>query len=131
MEDLLAVILEAVAEAFLAIAGELLVSLLARAFKSLFKMILGLGPVATASCVALLGILTGACSVIIFPHPLMHGTKMHGASLILSPTLAGLVMLQFGRLLRNRGARTIQIESFVYGFAFAFAMAVIRFAFVQ
>jgi hypothetical protein len=56
---------------------------------------------------------------------------MHGVSLILSPMLAGLAMSQFGRLLRNRGARTIQIESFVYGFAFALAMAVIRFAFVE
>jgi hypothetical protein len=131
MEDLLAVIFDAVAEAFLAIAGELLVSLLARVYKSLFKAILELGQVATAACVALLGILTGACSVIIFPHPLIRTTKMHGVSLILSPMLAGLAMSQFGRLLRNRGARTIQIESFVYGFAFALAMAVIRFAFVE
>jgi hypothetical protein len=131
MEDLLAVIFDAVAEAFLAIAGEILVSLLARVYKSLFKAILELGQVATAACVALLGFLTGACSVIIFPHPLIRTTKMHGVSLILSPMLAGLVMSQLGRLLRNRGARTIQIESFVYGFAFALAMAVIRFAFVQ
>ena len=131
MEDFLAVILEAIAEAILAIAGEFLISLLARAFKGLLKTISELGPVATAACVVLLGTATGACSVIIFPHPLVHPTKMHGVSLILSPILAGLVMSQLGRLLRNRGARTIQIESFVYGFAFALAMAVIRFAFVM
>lgn len=131
MEDFLEVILEAIAETCLAIAGELLVSLLARAFKSLLNAIPELGPVATATCVVLLGSACGACSVVLFPHPLVHPSKIHGISLIVSPILAGLVMSQLGRLLRNRGARTIQIESFVYGFAFAFAMAVIRFAFVQ
>jgi hypothetical protein len=131
MEDLLAVILEAIAEAFLAIAGEFLISLLARVFKGLLKAILELGPLATAVCVLLLGTASGACSVILFPHPLVHPTKMHGVSLIISPILAGFVMSQFGRLLRNRGARTIQIESFVYGFAFALATAVVRFVFVR
>ena len=131
MDDLIAVIIAAIAEAFLEIAGELLVSLLARAMGKLLTAILELGSVATAAGVVLLGTASGACSVIIFPHPLVHPAKMHGISLIISPILAGFVMSQVGRLLRNRGARTIQIESFALGFTFAFAMAVVRFAFVR
>jgi hypothetical protein len=131
MEDFLAEILAIIAEAFLEIAGELLISLLARAMGKLLKAILDLGPVATTIGVLLIGAATGACSVVIFPHPLVHPSKMHGISLIVSPMIAGLAMSQFGRILRNRGTKTIQIESFVYGFAFALAMAVVRFAFVQ
>ncbi len=40
-------------------------------------------------------------------------------------------MSQAGRLLRSQGKRTIQIESFALGFAFAFAMALVRLVFVK
>jgi len=36
-------------------------------------------------------------------------------------------MFQLGRLLRNYGRRVMPIESFGYGFVFAFAMALVRF----
>jgi endo-1,4-beta-D-glucanase Y len=36
-------------------------------------------------------------------------------------------MSQLGRLLRNNGRRVMPIESFGYGFMFAFAMALVRF----
>jgi hypothetical protein len=131
MEDFFAEILAIIAEAFLEIAGELLISLLARGTGKLLKAILDFGPVASAAGVVLLGTISGACSYVIFPHPLFHPSKVHGLSLIVSPVIAGLFMSQLGRYFRRRGAETIPIESFALGSTFAFAMAVVRFALVR
>jgi hypothetical protein len=131
MTDFFAAILEVIAEALLEVFGELLISLLARTIGKLLAAIFEPGPLGTAVVVMLLGVVSGACSVVVFPHPLVHPSKVHGISLIVSPVIAGLVMSQVGRFLRNRGKRTIQLESFVYGFTFAFAMAVVRLLFVR
>ena len=39
-------------------------------------------------------------------------------------------MSWIGSILQGRGKKVVQIESFRYGFAFAFGMALIRFFFV-
>jgi hypothetical protein len=56
----------------------------------------------------------------------VHPSRFHGISVIASPLIAGIVMSQLGRVLRNHGRRVMPIESFGYGFAFAFAMALVR-----
>jgi hypothetical protein len=65
----------------------------------------------------------------VFPHPLVHRARIHGASLILTPLVTGAVMSGLGALLRKRGKRVVQIESFPYAFAFALGMALVRFLF--
>jgi len=62
-----------------------------------------------------LGGVAGGLSLLLFPHPLVHPSRVPGLSVVISPVLAGLV----------------QIESFGYGFAFAFGMAVVRFFFTK
>jgi len=131
MDDLLAAILSLLAEALLEFAGELFVSLIARAIGKIIEGALELGAVATTVAVAVLGMGSGQLSLLIFPHPLVHPSRMHGISLLISPLITGLVMSQIGRLLRNRGKETVAIESFAYGFTFALAMAAIRFAFAK
>ena len=131
MEDFLAAILEVFAELILQLLGELFLELIARAIGKFFSAIFESSRVFTAAVVLLLGALSGASSLIFFPHPLVHPSRAHGISLIVSPVIAGLVMSQIGRFLRSRGKRTIQLESFVYGFTFAFAMAVVRLLFVR
>ncbi len=107
----------------LELVGELLIDLFARALGKLISS----PSKATQVGVVLLGIASGVISVHLFPHPLVHPSRLHGISVIVGPVIAGLVMSQIGRFLRSRGKRTVQIESFTYGFAFAFAMAVVRF----
>lgn len=126
MEELFAAILATIAEALLEIAGEALLELVARLFTSILES----STAVIVISVALLGMASGGMSLLIFPHPLVHPSKTHGISLVLSPILAGLVMAQVGRFLRRRGKRTVRIESFAYGFVFALAMALIRFLFV-
>jgi len=65
-------------------------------------------------------------SVLIFPHPLFHPSRIHGISLLISPVIAGLLMALLGSTLRKRGKKVVRLESFGYGFAFAFGMALIR-----
>jgi hypothetical protein len=73
----------------------------------------------------------GGVSLMLFPHPIMHPTKIHGISLVIGPMLAGLVMSAVGSMLRRRDKEVIQLESFRYGFTFAFGMALVRFLFAK
>ena len=131
MEDFLALILEVFAEVLIELCGELLISLSARAIGKFFMAIFEPGPLWAVVGVVLLGLASGACSLAVFPHPLVHPSTVHGISLIVSPAITGVVMSQVGRLLRNRGTRTIWLESFAYGFTFAFALTVVRLLFVK
>ena len=67
----------------------------------------------------------------ILPNPLVHPSKSHGISLLISPVITGLVMGLTGRIVRRRGKTPVQIESFAYGFTFAFAFALIRILMVR
>jgi 4-amino-4-deoxy-L-arabinose transferase-like glycosyltransferase len=84
-------------------------------------------PVLATAILITVGVLLGLLSTLIFPHPLLHASKHHGISLLVSPVITGLAMALIGRSVRRRGRVPVQIESFGYGFAFAFAMALIRF----
>ena len=131
MEDLLAAIVEIVAELVLQLLGEFLLELFFRSSGKFFSAIFESSRAFTAAVVLLLGALSGAISLAFFPHPLVHPSRCHGIGLIVSPVITGLVMSQVGRLLRSQGKASVQIESFALGFAFAFAMAVVRFLFVR
>ena len=124
---LIAIIAEVLGEALLEIGGELLISLLVRASRGLFVAFVELSPPFKAVGIALVGGLTGALSVIFYPHPLFHPSPVHGVSLVISPVVTGLVMSQIGGLQRRRGRESTPIESFWYGFVFPLAMAAMRF----
>lgn len=80
---------------------------------------------------AMFGLALGGLSLVFFPHRLAHPSKIHGASLIISPVIAGALLSWTGALLRKRDKRTMQIESFGYGFVFAFGIALVRFLFAK
>lgn len=72
------------------------------------------------------GAAAGFLSVLLFPHPLVHRSRIPGISLIVSPILAGAGMAWVGSAIRRRNKEPTQIESFTYGFAFALGIAVVR-----
>jgi hypothetical protein len=78
-----------------------------------------------------LGGVAGGLSLLFFPHPLVHPSRVPGLSVISSPVLAGLGMSMVGSTLRKRNKKAMQIESFGYGFAFALGMALVRFFFTK
>jgi len=50
---------------------------------------------------------------------------------LLSPLATGLAMSLIGWLVRRQEKETVRIETFTYGFTFAFGMALVRLYFTQ
>jgi hypothetical protein len=135
MEDLFLALLSTVGEVLcdfiLQLFLELMVGIASRGVRRLRVSARKQGPTLSAGIFALLGAIAGAVSLIAFPHPLFHQSKLHGISLLVSPLLTGMVMSGLGRTVQRRGRVPAQIESFMYGFTFAFALALIRFFFTR
>jgi H+/Cl- antiporter ClcA len=149
MEDLLGFILEFVLEMLIQIVFEAGVDAASRAYRPredaaavlrshrrfrfvpfLHYALSRTNPPFTILKFTLLGFTFGFVSVLVLPHPLVHPSKFHGISLLISPVITGLIMGFIGRTVRRRGKAPVQIESFAYGFTFAFAFALIRFLMV-
>jgi hypothetical protein len=131
MGEILFELLFALAELFLELAGEAILDFALRAIARVFEDSEISSPVLASVGYGLLGVLTGGLSLLIFPHPLFHPSRIHGISLLINPVIAGSVMSLIGSMLRKRDKRVVQIENFRYGFAFAFGMALLRFFFAK
>jgi hypothetical protein len=133
MEEVFVALLSAAAEllfeVFFQVVLETIVALIARSIRNVFNQSTAINPILAAIGYLLLGISFGVLSLRFFPHPLVHTSKFHGISLMLSPVITGLVMSQVGVVLRQKGKRAVRIESFGYGFTFALGLAIIRFFF--
>lgn len=135
MEDLLEFILGLILECLVEVGIEfglgLAVAAISRGIRRLFVRTRRIGPVLSTSLFALVGFGAGFLSLLIFPHPLLHPSHFHGASLIISPFVTGTLMALLGQGIRRRGKKSVAIESFRFGFVFALAIAIVRFAFAS
>ncbi len=129
MEEILFELLAGLGDALLEIFGEAVIASITHIIPR--RTLLQINLVFLGIWYAALGLMVGWASVAIFPRPLIGPSKIHGISLILSPVITGLVMSQVGSVIRRRGKRTTSIESFSYGFVFAFGMAMMRFVLVK
>jgi hypothetical protein len=118
-------------EVLFQIVAESIVALIVRSIRNVFEESNAINPILAAIGYMLLGVIFGITSVRLFPHPLFHPSKFHGISLVISPLITGLVMSKVGIILRRSGKQAVRIESFGYGFTFAFGLAIIRFIFVR
>jgi hypothetical protein len=128
---MLAGVVEILVEVFFWVAFEAILGLLVRSARNVFSPSNAIDPITAAFIYLFLGIGSGVVSVFLFPRHLIHPSSIHGMSLVLSPVITGLVMSQVGALLRRSGKRVVRIESFTYGFAFAFGLALIRFVYLK
>jgi len=128
---LLEIFLEIIAEALCEFLAEFVGILILRGFAEVFDTSEFKSPLLTCLGYAFLGAVTGCLSLLVFPHPLFHPSRIPGLSLAVSPVLAGLGMGLVGAVQRKRNKKVLQIESFGYGFAFAFGMAIVRFFFAM
>jgi hypothetical protein len=135
MDDLLAVLLSAIfeilGEALIEILLGLAADLVSRMIRRFFVASRRIGPVFTSLMFAIAGYAAGFLSLTIFPRPLVHPSHFHGVSLLISPIVTGLAMALLGSIVRRRGRKSAQIETFGYGFVFALAMALVRFFLVK
>ena len=73
------------------------------------------------------GLLFGLLSIAFFPRAFVRSSTLPGISLLITPTLAGLVMVFVAWNRLRQSNFVAHLESFIYGFACAFGMALIRF----
>jgi hypothetical protein len=129
IEFLLELLLELIGEFLLELAITALVDLALRAIAKVFETFRLVNPVLASIIYVLLGALAGGLSLLIFPHPLVHPSRLHGINLLVSPVVTGLAMSQIGSILRCQGKKVTRVESFGYGFALAFGIALVRYFF--
>jgi hypothetical protein len=129
--ELLAALAELLAEFLLQLLAGAIVDVANRFLGEIFETPRATNVVVSALSYSVFGALAGVLSISIFPHPLVRPSRIHGISLLVSPLATGLVMSLIGSMLRRRDKRVVQIESFSYGFAFAFGMACVRFLLVK
>lgn len=77
------------------------------------------------------GLLAGGISLWPFPHSFVADKTLRLVNLAITPLLAGLLMLTIGRLRAKRGQELVGLDRFGYAFAFALAMALVRFFFAK
>jgi hypothetical protein len=139
VDELLGAVLGAIAEflleAFLELIAAAVLDLSSRALLDLFTSLgeaIKDNRALTGVTYALLGMLAGALSLLVLPHPLIHRKppiRFHGISLLISPLITGLVLSSVGAFVRRWGKKVTPVATFGYGFAFALGMALIRFFF--
>jgi hypothetical protein len=129
--ELLFLFAEVIFEALFEFALEAAFDLIFRAIAEVFEISELNNPLLACLGYLLFGAATGGLSLLLYPHPLFHPSRVHGISLLVSPILTGLAMWQVGSLLRTKNKKVIRIESFWYGFTFAAGMALARFYFTK
>src|SRR5437870_7639036 len=129
--EFFAILLEVFFEAAFEFAAESIGSLILRGVAAIFDTSEFKNPWVACVGYVFLGGVAGGLSLLFFPHPLVHRSRVPGLSVVISPVLAGLGMSMVGSTLRKQNMKAMQIESFGYGFAFAFGMALARFFFAK
>jgi len=77
------------------------------------------------------GLVAGFISILIFPKAFARSSTVPGISLVITPILGGLLMSYIAWLRVRTWDWTIRLETFGYGFLFAFAMTWLRFLLTQ
>lgn len=76
--------------------------LVLRAIAKLFETFRFANPVLALASYVLLDALSGGLSLLVFPHPLVHPSRLHGINLLVSPTATGLAMSLIGSMLSRQ-----------------------------
>ncbi|HEX4998438.1 MAG TPA: hypothetical protein VFY29_09435 [Terriglobia bacterium] len=125
LEILLSGLIEGLLEALVEVALEVLVLKVSNPSWELFRTGVRGG------AVLLLGGIAGSLFTLAAPKPFLPASPVPGASLILSPLLAGVIMWRFGAWRRSRGSSTSCLSTFWGGALFAFGLSLARFCLVQ
>ncbi len=116
-------------ELLLQIIVEVLVDLGFNGVASTFQNRKNRSPILAFIGYCILGGLAGALSLWIVSYQVIESEVFALLNLFITPIVAGLLMSYFGYLRKRKGKDIIRLDSFVYGFTFAFAMALVRYYF--
>ena len=86
-------------------------------------------PLIAAIGYVLLGALFAFFSLWPFPHSFAHHAWLRLANLVITPAIAGVAMIALGQWRLRRGEGGLYLHRFSFGYLFALAFALVRFAF--
>lgn len=129
MEIIAELFLQLILEFLVSVVGELAIELGLRSFGEPFVNREARNPVLAGIGYCLLGLILGGLSLLIFPDPFVRSERFHGINLLITPVLAGFAMSALGHLRKRQGKTLLRLDSFIYGFLFAFMMALVRFVY--
>jgi hypothetical protein len=122
-------ILQFLGELLLQVVFEAIAELFGHAVKEPLRRRPPVQPWLAASGYLILGAAAGSLTVWLVPDLFIKTEWLRVANLLLTPTAAGFIMGAIGSWRERREKEVLRLESFAYGFCFAFAMAVVRYAF--
>ncbi len=128
---MLEIVLELFGELFIQLAIELFFDTIARARYNPLNLPPEQSPIFSFIGYALFGAILGGISLWIFPCYFIRSPGLRLLNLFGTPLMAGLTMSMIGRWRQSHGRDVIRLDSFFYGFVFAFSMAIIRYSFCQ
>ena len=121
-------LLQVVGELVLQMVFELLAELGVRGVGETFRRSRPANPLLAAVGYAVLGAAAGGLSLLMFPSSVIDSPTLRVANLVCTPLAAGAVMSLVGAWRRRKDQELIRLDRFAYGFLFALAMALVRFA---
>jgi hypothetical protein len=124
-------ILQFLGELLLQVVFEAIAELLGHAVKSPFRRSRPVRPWLAASGYLFFGAVAGGLTIWLVPELFIKAQWLRVANLLLTPLAAGFIMETIGSWRVRREKEILRLESFAYGFCFAFAMAAVRYAFGQ
>ena len=77
------------------------------------------------------GAIAGGLSLLLLPHSFVTDPALRVVNVVVTPLLAGTIMMLIGRRRSRRGTDLVQLDRFGYAFAFALTMAIVRYAWAK
>ena len=127
MSVLLELIFEFFGELLLQVIGEVLFELGLHGLAAPFRKTVN--PYLATIGYVLFGALAGAISLWLFPSLFIGSHAGRIANAIVTPLIAGAVMVALGAWRRQRGQQPVLLDRFAYGYLFALVIALVRLRF--
>lgn len=125
--QLLGWILQVFGELLLQLVLEAIAELIGHSIKEPFRRPRPVRPWLAAVGYLIFGAAGGGLSIWLVPNLFIEAQWLRVANLLLTPVAAGLIMEVVGAWRERREKEVLRLETFTYGFCFAFAMAVVRY----
>ena len=130
MEVIVEIVIQFFAEFLLQIIGELLINLGFHAASGKLPNRKS-SPILAGAGYVSLGAILGFVSILIFPDSFLLNPTHKTVNLLITPVIVGFTMSLLGNIRKKKGKDTIRLDTFIFGFVFAFAMAFVRFFMVN
>jgi hypothetical protein len=125
MEFFIEIVLQFLGELLLQLSAELLLELGLHSMANVFER--PRNPALSVIGYLLWGAIAGGLSLLLFPASFVHNHVLKLANLFITPIVLGGCMMLVGKFRARKEMHIIRLDSFAYGFLFAFSMSLVRY----